>query len=450
MSPSSSTATASPTTHRDQRRMLRVGIVHGRHIVEERLLARPGDVTIGTSPRSTFIVPWDRVPERWRLFEERGGRRFLRLAGDMSARIAEGAIVTSVDARDDGSGGAARPIPLSDQARGKVTVGDTTVLFQLLRPPPPQPRPRLPRSVRRRVGAELDRWFTAVLGLTALLHVAVVVYLRQVDWPRRPDIEAIPDRFVHQIVHAPRPTPPPVAPTTIAEETPRPAPRPHAPTGSPRPLHPAPRNPDSFDPSIARIGLIPLLTARGPDGKSAIDDVLSGGSVDRSLDEALRDVGAVAIASNESLHGLRPPGSGQGKIATPADLRPGKGIADATPTGPVGERDVSSRLKVDPPIIEGGHADLASITREIRTRRKAIAACYERALKTRPTLAGKLVVRFSITAAGTISTVDIDDDTLGAPEVGACVRAIVQRWRFAPPSEAPVELSFPFVFQAGS
>ena len=41
------------------------------------------------------------------------------------------------------------------------------------------------------------------------------------------------------------------------------------------------------------------------------------------------------------------------------------------------------------------------------------------------------------------------DDTLGAPEVGACVRAIIQRWRFAPPAEAPVELSFPFVFQAG-
>ena len=79
--------------------MLRVGIVHGRRIVEERLLARPGDVTIGTSPKSTFIVPWDDAPERWRLFEERGGRHTLRLAGGMAARIADGAAVTSIDAR---------------------------------------------------------------------------------------------------------------------------------------------------------------------------------------------------------------------------------------------------------------------------------------------------------------------------------------------------------------
>ena len=52
---------------RGERRILRVGIVHGRRIVEERLLARTGDITIGTSPRSTFIVPWDDAPARWRL-----------------------------------------------------------------------------------------------------------------------------------------------------------------------------------------------------------------------------------------------------------------------------------------------------------------------------------------------------------------------------------------------
>jgi TonB family protein len=201
---------------------------------------------------------------------------------------------------------------------------------------------------------------------------------------------------------------------------------------------------------MQRMGLIPLLTARGPDGKSAIDDVLAGGAVDRSLDEALNGVAGVRIAGTDALHGLQGAGSGHGRIATPGDLHGVPGISGPSGIGPVAERDVAARLKVDPPVIEGGHADLASITREIRARRKAIAACYERALKARPTLAGKLVVRFAITAAGTISTVDIDDDTLGAPEVGACVRAIVQRWRFAPPGEAPVELSFPFVFQAGN
>jgi outer membrane biosynthesis protein TonB len=443
----STSSSASCDSHdRGGRRILRVGIIHGRRIVEERLLARPGDVTIGTSPRSTFIVPWDDAPARWRLFEERGGRRSLHLAGGMTARIADGTSVTSID----GGAGTARAVPLSDRARGKVTIGDTTVLFQLLRPPAPQPRPQLPISVRHRMTDGIDRFFAGVVAFTLLLHVVLVVYLRQVDWPRRPDIEAVPDRFIHQIVRVPRPAPPPVAAPMIADATPKPAPRRPTPAApAQRPASPDPKTREKIEAEVRQMGLLRVLPALAADGSSPITDVLGGGAVDRSLDEALKNVGGIAIASHDTLNGLQRPG-GHGRVATPQDLRGGPGIEGARATGPVAERDLASRLKVDRPVIEGGRADLESITREIRARRKAIAACYERALKARPTLAGKLVVRFAITAAGTISTVDIDDDTLGAPEVGACVRAIVSRWRFAPPAEAPVELSFPFVFQAGS
>jgi TonB family protein len=425
--------------------MLRVGIVHGRRIVEERLLTRAGDVTIGTSPRSTFIVPWDRVPLRWRLFEERGGRRYLRLAADMTARIAEGSAVTAIDAR--AAGEPARPIPLSDRARGKVTVGDTTVLFQLLAPPPPQPRPQLPLSVRRHVSAEIDRWFAIVLAFTALLHVAFVVYLRQVDWPRRPSLEEVPDRYLRHVVQLPRPKPP-APPTATPEPAPQPTdhPRPQGPIAQrPRPTPGTPHEPPKVD--VSNIGLVKLLTARTADGNSPLTDVLSNGAVDQPLEKALQNVGGIGIASNDSLHNVHL-GTGEGKVVDASNIRGIKGIEGSRDSGPVAERDVASRLKVDRPVIEGGTADLDSIAREIRSRRKAIAACYERALKLKPTLTGKLVVRFSITAAGTVSAVDIDDDSLGAPEVGACVRALVLRWRFAPPAEAPVELSFPFVFQA--
>jgi len=427
-------------------RFLRVGIIHGGRLVEERVLAQLGDVTIGTSPRCTFIVPWDEVPRRWRLFEARGGRRILHLAGNMAARIADGAAVTRVDA-GGGEPTATRPIALADRARGKVTLGDTTVLFQLLRSPPSRPRPQLPPSIRRRPMAEIDRWFALCLALMALLHVVVVIYLRQVDWPRRPSPEEIPDRFIRQMVRASRPPPPPVVVAVHGPETPL---RAHPVVSSTaRPARPPVKTRVEIEAEVRRMGLIPLLTARGANSGASLPDLLASGAVDRSLDEALRDVGDVKVASSDGLRGLLRPGGGSGKISVPGGLRGGTRIVDAGPSGPVVERDVSSHLKVAPPVVEGGHADVASITREIRSRRKAIAACYERALKQKPTLAGKLVVRFSIAAAGTVSAVDIDDDTLGAPEVGACVRALVLRWRFAPPAEAPVELSFPFLFQAG-
>jgi hypothetical protein len=235
-----------------------------------------------------------------------------------------------------------------------------------------------------------------------------------------------------------------------AAEGPKLPARPHPPSPAAAPPARAPVKPrPDLGAAVRRLGIIPLLTAQAADGDGALPDLLKNGAVDRSLEEALRGVRGITIAGSDGLRGLPRPGTGTGKVGLPTDLRGGPPIADAGPSGPVVERDVSSRLKVAPPVVEGGHADLAAITSEIRARRKAIAACYERALKQRPTLTGKLVVRFSIAAAGTVAAVDIDDDTLGAPEVAACVRGLVLRWRFPPPTDAPVELSFPFLFQAG-
>jgi hypothetical protein len=46
-----------------------------------------------------------------------------------------------------------------------------------------------------------------------------------------------------------------------------------------------------------------------------------------------------------------------------------------------------------------------------------------------------------------VSAVEVDEDTLGDPEVTACVRNAVMLWRFAAPPRK-VEVTFPFVFPA--
>jgi hypothetical protein len=84
----------------------------------------------------------------------------------------------------------------------------------------------------------------------------------------------------------------------------------------------------------------------------------------------------------------------------------------------------------------------------VRTRLGAIKACYERALKRNPTLSGKVVIHWTITQAGTVSGVDVEQDTLGDAEVASCIKALVARWRFPAPSGGSVDVSFPFVFQS--
>ena len=71
-----------------------------------------------------------------------------------------------------------------------------------------------------------------------------------------------------------------------------------------------------------------------------------------------------------------------------------------------------------------------------------------RALKRNPTLTGKIVMHWTITAAGTVSGVDVEQDTLGDSEVGSCIKSLVARWRFPSPANGSVDVSFPFVFQS--
>jgi outer membrane biosynthesis protein TonB len=350
---------------------------------------------------------------------------------------------------------------LSDGARGKVTFDDTTVLFQLVRPLARTPRPRLPASVRRSVLGELDVVFAAVLAATLALHVAVVIYLRQVDWPRRPPVDELPDRFVRQALHLsrtrpqpaqPRPAPPTPSPVHEPRTAPAPSARPaHVDTHAPAPA-PSPSPSDRraiLEAQTRRMGVLPLLIARGDTPSSPLADLLASGAVDRPLDEAMRGLTGVQIAGDTSLAHLPAVRDGSGKVGVIDGLRGRGQIAQPADTGAATERRVHADLRVGPPEVEGGRADPQAIAREIRERRKAIASCYERALKQQPTLAGKLVVRFTIAPAGTVASADVDDDTLGAPAVTACVRGTILRWRFTTVGDGPVEVSFPFVFQPG-
>ena len=444
-----------PPVDRDSaspRRHLRIGIIQRGRIVEERVLRAPRTVTFGPAANDTFITPPDDGGSgSWRLFEERRGRIVLRLGPRMTARVAVGAQVLSLDApaTDEGT----RIVPLDARARGKITRGDTTVLFQLVRPPARQPRPQLPISVRRHVIGDLDGWFTALVALSFLVHLAMVLYLRHVDWPRRPAIDELPDRFI-RMSQQPRPPAAPAAkPVAVATPSPKPAPARQHPTAAPAPAPPKPAPSEAerraaLQKQVEKVGVIAVITSLTKGGV-ATPDLLAPGIPPQAVDDAFNGVSSVTVAQADALRILPRAGDGTGRMAKPSDLRIGAHIVDAGDTGTTKERGVGTVVTQLPPQIEDGKVDAAAIAREIHARRRAIAACYERALKTQPTLAGKLVLRFSLAAAGTVTAADIDDDSLHSPEVAGCIRATVLRWRFPALADGPAELSFPFVFQPG-
>lgn len=95
----------------------------------------------------------------------------------------------------------------------------------------------------------------------------------------------------------------------------------------------------------------------------------------------------------------------------------------------------------------GSHQQAIQATIKHRTR--GLQACYNKALRTQPELAGKMTFSISIDLAGSVTSVAVGDDTLGDKSVKTCVEAKIDEWRF-PMNGAtePAEVSFSVVFSA--
>src|SRR5262249_2298166 len=137
---------------------------------------------------------------------------------------------------------------------------------------------------------------TVVVG-SFLVHFGCVGYLHSLDFPKR-DISEAPERAVFPVqVRLPTPKADVPAKPEKLVEAPDPGSRGRGPLRShttANPESPAARQARLTE--SARTGLIKLLGSRGGQG-SALQDVLSGGSVSADADEVFREVGGVGVHS---------------------------------------------------------------------------------------------------------------------------------------------------------
>ena len=154
------------------RKVLRIGIVQGGRIVEERLLRRRDTVTVGQSPKNKFVIPSSRIPLSYTLVESKGGQYFLcfekgmfgkvLIAGDVLdlKSVARQKLAKRKDNRFH--------LPLTEETRGKIVLGDVTLLFQFVAPPPEIPRLQLPASAKGAWWRNIDKTFAFILVLSFL------------------------------------------------------------------------------------------------------------------------------------------------------------------------------------------------------------------------------------------------------------------------------------------
>src|SRR5688500_1764760 len=175
----SQNAQPQPAANGPRPRILRIGILLGGKIVEERLIRERTSVSIGQSMRNTFSVPVEGLPLEFTLFALDQGKYYLRFLNKMDGRLGDssGAVNTldALKSRGSQNMGDYWQVPLTDSSRGKLSLGDLTILFQFVTEPPRQPKPMLPASVRGTFADRLDPRLSVIVGASIIAHFAVVI-----------------------------------------------------------------------------------------------------------------------------------------------------------------------------------------------------------------------------------------------------------------------------------
>lgn len=452
-------------------KVLRIGVIQNNKVVEERIIRKRESVSVGTSEKNHFVIPAPSLPSKYDLFELRGSDYYLVLTDDMDGRVSTATGVqdfktlrASPDAQRKGN---TVSVKLTDASRGKVVIGEATLLFQFVVPPPIQPRPQLPAAARGGWIKSVDWLFAAFVMFSFIAHFGFVIYLQNQDWPMTQSWESVPDRFAEFIMQAPTPPPQPVTTNATSDAATEEATE-EAPTKAPAKQQQAPSKAPAKAMSaeeraaaeaerrarlaeqLARVGINQVIgSLTGESGAAA--DALRGGGVSTNLDEVLGQVRGVGMATGEGgvLRGQRGGGgSGGGDVQGLSGLRAAAGEAGQVQTGERGEeRTVTGRARSGGGSEVGGTGslDAGAVRMVVNRAMGGIKRCYESQLRRNPTLRGRVTVTFTVAGSGSVSSANASESF--NPDVGSCVVGVVRRLRFPAPEGGSVTYAFPFIFE---
>jgi pSer/pThr/pTyr-binding forkhead associated (FHA) protein len=95
-----------------------------------------------------------------------------------------------------------------------------------------------------------------------------------------------------------------------------------------------------------------------------------------------------------------------------------------------------------------GTIDREAVRRVIRSKLDLVRNCYERELRAKPNLGGKVVISWKIIAGGNVEGVKVKSSELNDQSIENCIVQEFYTWRFPePPEGAIADVAFPFMFQ---
>jgi len=423
-----------------RQRILRIGVLLGGKIVEERLIRERVSVSIGQSMKNTFSIPIEGLPLEFTLFALHEGKYSLQFLSKMDGRLSDsGGQVNTLDAlksRGAQQQGNHWTVPLSDTARGKLSLGDLTILFQFVTEPPRQPKPMLPASVRGTFADRFDPRLMVIVGSSIILHFMVVIIAWMGDIQKHGLAEKAyeltfePEKYQIELKPEPEPDQGSAAGSDAGSADEKKPDKPKTPAKTDTGRSEKDNVAMSEDDATA---FADKLVFEGPNGKDVGD--MSSRQPNTDLGKQITNVreGNKNVANGGGA-GRGSRGDGDPRVGTGKGLTVDVGGVSSAgggknvEKGPAGRISVASKKALDDSSLSPD-AVLAKIQQIYMA---GLKRCYKNYLVKDATARGKVTLSLTVTESGSV----VNGRANGfAGEVDSCITAQMAGWRFPIPKD---------------
>jgi len=427
-------------------KVLRIGLVQSGRVIEERIIKQRTSVIVGQSEKSTFVVPTPNIPPQFKLFELLGNDYYLNFLDGMSGRVALATGISDLAALRGQAKrvGPAYQVRLTEEARGKVVIGDITFLFQFVAPPPPQPRPQLPLSVKGGLASQIDWTLTIIAAFSFMFHFGFIGAMYS-DWLD----PVLGDENIAGLIDMTKnlPAPPPVeekSDQTSDQASNTPAKEEKKDTGQKSQQAPG-KVSDQKAAALAQEAQamqMQMLAAFG--GTTAVQGALNRSDVPAGDLSQVAQSAAGVTNTGGDLHlagggGATIPGQrgGLNQLGQTGGGGGGTSGQGREIKGPTGQESVGS-LSTSAPI--------ANAEAAIARLRPGFRSCYNKGLANDPSMAGKIVLAIKIAPNGDVGDVSKVGGSGLSPEVEQCIIKRARGATFDAPGGSGSTVQVPVTF----
>jgi outer membrane biosynthesis protein TonB len=460
---------AVPTVTREET-VLRIGLVHEDRLLSDQMLRGKKPVTIGNTGKHTIALPDVEYQGTGAQFTPAAGKSAyvarvpkgggLRMAFDGSAPLDESEALKKGVARLDGD---KIVVELPLKARGRVSLGPYTLLFQALRQsvtvPTVQRKSLLGQFASPFVSD--SAWTMSILvaflimgsivGQAILFHRTTGRFLKKSALD-----EELANTTYEVLIEAKEEKKPEV--DIMSDQAKKAAEKEEEKKKTPAPKEKPQPTGKQLDPEEikrqAREAVIKKSIASALVGSTGAATKLFGAAEDGEDGTVVaKTFGAEGGGGNEGNGpgtGLKLEGSGGGggtmeRVAAGGAKGFGDRNADATKVEQR-KQEAMVQISLSNMGLEGDGTSMGDVAKAISRKNQAVQRCYEQALRDNPDVGGKVKVTFTVGTAGTVTDVSVSG-AVGA--FGDCIKSKFTAIRGLPLLPNPQSFSQSYVFTKG-